>query len=215
MRGPSLLNLTGPCLALALAILAAGCSHECTTDTDCRSEQMCVFSLAEGCAAKGQCQTQAANASCDSNVNYCGCDGTVVVVGCGYSGGDRPIEGAYTGSCGHGGKDAGGPCTSSADCGQSQGCYFPVADRCAALGTCIEDTPGAPNLGCDSTMAYCSCDGGIVRSCGGHVGLANEPISSPVLVGQSCAELLSDAGASRAALPEGGAQSFEPNNADR
>jgi len=115
--------------AFALADVTA-CTHPnsgCRTDSDCGSGQSCVYPVSAGCAAKGQCE-EVTSPHCNFSTEYCGCDGSIVIVPCEFSGGPAPVESVYVDSCAHGTKDAGGPCSVSADCGLGQDCYYPIAD---------------------------------------------------------------------------------------
>lgn len=169
-------------LALTVGVLASsGCSHaDCQSDADCSAGQYCVYPVADGCAAKGVCQAPPSGAVCRSLQDYCACDGSLVSVGCGSSGASVPVEGPAFGACGHGDRDAGGPCTSSADCGQSQNCYYPIADGCSASGVCLAEDGGPLGYLCESTPVYCACDGGFTETvCGGHDGYVRAPADHP------------------------------------
>ena len=90
------------------------------------------------------------------------------------------------------------------DCGQSQACYYPVADGCSAVGVCLEDLPGFAASGCEDKPIYCACDGGCTQTvCSGHDGYLGAPVSRAVDV---LAECSNDAGSSLVSLPDGGAQ---------
>jgi hypothetical protein len=54
---------------------------------------------------------------------------------------------------------AGSSCTSNADCSGTNICGFPVADACAAKGTCF----AAEQLGCNAASPGCACDGSVVN----------------------------------------------------
>jgi len=173
---------------LAIGAFLGGCSHsECQTDGDCGSAQLCVYPITDGCSAKGICQDQPSGSHCNVFVQYCGCDGRAVLVACGFTGGSVPVEGPYTGSCGHGTKDAGGSCMSSGDCGTNQACYYPVADGCSATGVCLEGVPGYSAASCESAPLYCGCNGVSVESvCGGHNGYVAAPVSRQVDMAAAC-----------------------------
>ncbi|HTA90268.1 MAG TPA: hypothetical protein VK745_11850 [Polyangiaceae bacterium] len=169
-------------LTIGFGAWSSGCSHaDCQSDSDCGSDQRCVYPVADGCAAKGVCQSPPSGTNCDALAEYCGCDGSHVSVGCGWSGGSVPVEGSNTGACGHGNQEAGAACMSSADCGRSQNCYYPIADGCSATGVCLEDDGGPLAYGCENTPVYCDCDGGRTETvCGGHDGYVAAPVSRAV-----------------------------------
>jgi hypothetical protein len=175
-------------LVVALCTLLSGCSHsDCQTTSDCGSGQSCVYPVTDGCSAKGVCEDTPSGTNCQAFVEYCGCDGSLVSVGCGFSGGSVPVEGTYTGSCGHGTKDAGGPCVVGADCGQNQDCYYPIADGCSAVGVCLENLPGPSGTACEDKPVYCGCDGGRTQTvCGGHDGYVAAPVSRAVDTVAAC-----------------------------
>jgi hypothetical protein len=176
-----------------------GCGHsECQHDSDCGSGQSCVYPTSDGCAAKGMCEDAPSGTNCNLVQQFCACDGSMVSVGCGMSGASVPVQSTHAGSCPHGMKDAGGPCRQSADCGLNQGCYFPIADGCSAVGVCLEDNPGHENE-CDTLTTYCACNGGGSRSvCGGHSGYISDPVSGTfVSLGVCSGPLLPDAGAQK------------------
>jgi hypothetical protein len=180
--------------------LVPGCSHsECETDSDCGSGQSCVYPTSDGCSAKGKCEDAPSGSNCSLVQQFCACDGSVVSVGCGMSGASVPVQSAHAGSCPHGMKDAGGPCTRSADCGLNQECYYRIADGCSAVGVCLEDVPGQENV-CDTfPTKYCACNGGGLRfACGGHDGYIADPVSGTLDSTGSCSgPLLPDAGAQK------------------
>ena len=59
----------------------AGSPARCVRDGECGAGHRCYFSIAAGCAAKGQC-LPVPEPSCLTERNYCGCDGTTVLAGC-------------------------------------------------------------------------------------------------------------------------------------
>jgi len=151
-------------------------NSECRTDAECGSGQRCVYPIKDGCSAKGQCE-DLSTPRCNLITTYCGCDGSTVSVSCGYSGGSAPVAGPDNGSCPHGTKDAGGPCTTSADCGLNQGCYYPIANGCSATGVCLEDVPGIASNVCLTGTVYCGCNGQTQLVCAGHDGYVEAPVS--------------------------------------
>ncbi len=191
-------------LALTFCVLPVGCSRaQCQTDSDCSSGQSCVYPLSDGCLAKGECEGLSSTTNCTLIAQYCGCDGSIVSVQCGLSGGPAPVEGPYATSCGHGTKDAGGPCNTNSDCGQGQGCYYPIADGCSAKGQCLENPSGAEGSGCELSTVYCACDGrSTERVCDGHDGYVGAPVSRAVATVDACSS--NDAGLVLIPLPDGG-----------
>jgi hypothetical protein len=60
----------------------------CKTNADCGADQMCVYSIADGCAAQGQCLSTLpppGTAECFALEEMCGCDGSMVTnAACGW-----------------------------------------------------------------------------------------------------------------------------------
>lgn len=187
-------------LAFCASVPLSACSNtDCKTDADCGSDQLCVYPVKEGCAAKGVCE-DTPNIRCASLVLYCGCDGSAVSVPCGFSGGSAPVSGRYASSCLHGGAQAGDACTTSADCAESFGCFFPIADQCSATGVCLAGSPNDPQYSCEVEPQYCECDGRSTETvCGGHDGFLPAPAAFVLAPGKTCADgdghLSIDAGA--------------------
>jgi hypothetical protein len=95
-------------LPLVFSVLARGgtpacskTSDTCIADSDCASNQVCVFAIAQGCSATGSCQDQPTGAACAGATIYCGCDGGEIAVGCGEPSGyaHAPVSQPQPGSC--------------------------------------------------------------------------------------------------------------------
>jgi hypothetical protein len=73
----------------------------CSDTSECGVEHVCVFLIADGCAAKGVCEPQPAPAGCGHYGLYCGCDGRTVAADCGQPDGYAPAPVAMpkSGAC--------------------------------------------------------------------------------------------------------------------
>jgi hypothetical protein len=135
---------------------------ECTSVAECAVPQICqtcpggTVSCARADCVDGKCVT-----------SYPPCDPT----GTGGAGGATAAGGAT-------GMD---PCTHNTDCGGGRICGFPIADACAAKGSCFP----APGAICGAILPGCACDGSVVNlaSC---AGLPSGYAAKPTLHSGSC-----------------------------
>ena len=71
----------------------------CVRDADCGDRVRCLFSIAEGCAAKGKCdQEQILNGTCIQGPTVCGCDGKTQTLSC-YDTGTASAPVLHEGGC--------------------------------------------------------------------------------------------------------------------
>ena len=71
----------------------------CVHDADCGLQVRCLFSIAEGCAAKGACaQEQILNGVCAQGPTVCGCDGKTRTLSC-YAPGTASAPVLHEGGC--------------------------------------------------------------------------------------------------------------------
>jgi hypothetical protein len=85
----------------------------------------------------------------------CACDGTEINLACnGYPAGYASKPVSHAGACTA--VDAGGAtCSTDADCGSGMMCAFKIADKCAAVGTCLTRPPPGPT--CNAISLACTC----------------------------------------------------------
>ena len=74
-------------VGLALVFSACGGTAECLKDSDCGSGYSCVYKVADGCHAQGECRAMPTGIECFALESYCGCDGNTVNAGCGFPAG--------------------------------------------------------------------------------------------------------------------------------
>ncbi|MEO6952680.1 MAG: hypothetical protein ABI321_12790 [Polyangia bacterium] len=74
-------------IGLVLVFAACGGSAECVKDSDCGTGSSCVYKVADGCEAQGECVAKPTGIQCYALESYCGCSGTPVNAGCGFPAG--------------------------------------------------------------------------------------------------------------------------------
>ena len=74
-------------LGLVLVLAACGGTAECVKDADCGSGSACLYKVADGCSAVGECVKNVTGIECFALEAYCGCDGSTVNAGCGFPAG--------------------------------------------------------------------------------------------------------------------------------
>jgi hypothetical protein len=96
--------------ASSLCVLAGGCSgargvgtgESCSTSADCVAGDLCVYKIADHCAAKPVCEPKPTGTLCNGIESVCGCSGNVVGLACGdpngYAG--APVSGLSLDTCG-------------------------------------------------------------------------------------------------------------------
>ncbi len=77
--------------AATLVVIGVGCSgtkgaatgESCSTSADCVAGDLCVYKIADHCAAKAVCEPKPTGILCNGIESVCGCSGNVIGVGCG------------------------------------------------------------------------------------------------------------------------------------
>jgi cysteine-rich repeat protein len=130
---------------------AGSVGASCTTDLDCAEDAVCVFKIADGCAAHATCEARPASPACKTIAAYCGCSGSTVSVACdeppGFAAAAVKSAGACANSkvpvCGNGIVEPGEQCDDgalaagdgcSATC-QSEALVVPASDFVCAMST--------------------------------------------------------------------------------
>jgi hypothetical protein len=156
----------------------------CAIDTDCPKGDLCGFLETQGCAAKGTCFPPPGPTILPYAAG-CACDGTEVniAVSTGLPSGYAPKPLLHAGAC----ADAGGSCTTDADCGSGGICGFPIA-ACAAAGTCFK-TPNPVPPCVPLFTTDCTCDGATVSlGVQGCLGLPSGYAQVPLVHEGACAD---------------------------
>jgi hypothetical protein len=119
---------------------------------------MCGFKTADGCSASGACFNAPGpgTAMCLAYEAGCACDGTEINLACnGYPSGYASKPVSHTGACTTA-VDAGrATCSTDSDCGSVMMCAFKIADKCAAVGTCLPRPSPGPK--CNAISLACTC----------------------------------------------------------
>jgi hypothetical protein len=101
--------------------------------------------------------------------------------------------------------DAGGGCTSTAECTGGTECVFPVDLACSAQGVCL--LPSNEPCGAESPMKGCGCDGSEVDWVTGCVGLPTGYAPAPIVHLGAC----SDAGTGAACTTDSDCTQLQPD----
>lgn len=137
---------------------SSGGSGSCTTDADCGAGKMCGFKTAGGCSASGACfdAPGPGTAMCLAYEAGCACNGTEINLACnGYPSGYASKPVSHTGACTTAVDAGGATCSTDADCGSGMMCAFKIADKCAAVGTCLPRPSPGPT--CNAISLACTC----------------------------------------------------------
>jgi hypothetical protein len=161
----------------------------CRSAGDCADDSLCVYDIAQGCAATATCQKAPTGPRCNLVLAYCGCDGTEVGVGCDLPTGSSavPVFGPkQSATCPTGApKEVGTFCADTSDCGMGQLCAYPIDGGCAAQGVCQPQLTSA----CEASRLslFCGCRREMVgASCATPIGYALEPVSHLKATDETC-----------------------------